>query len=156
MREPIIWAVVMNSESARFLRGLHRDGRTDAAEIELHNGHPRLQDLMSDKPGRSFSSVGHSRSALEYASDPVRDAQRAFLLRVIDRLETARAENDFDQLAVVASRPMLGMFRHEAPPSLARVVICEVAKNLLHLSPQQLSVKVALAIYQRPEGTMVT
>lgn len=156
MREPTIWAVVMNSESARILRGIHRDGRTDAAEIELHDDHHRLQDMMSDKPGRSFSSGGHGRSALEYASDPVRDAQRAFLLRVIDRLETARTDDDFDQLAVFASRPMLGMFRQEVRPSLAQVVICEVAKNLLHLSPQDMRTKVAHTLFDRPDGTKVT
>jgi protein required for attachment to host cells len=151
MRDPITWAVVMNSESARILRGVHRDGHADAPEIELADTHHRLQDMMSDKPGRSFSSVGKGRSAMEYASDPVRDAQRAFVNRVLARLETARTEEGFDQLAVFASRPMLGLFRQEIQPPLAATVICEVAKNYLHLSPQDLRSTVVRSLFERPD-----
>ncbi|MBU9696596.1 host attachment protein [Rhodobacteraceae bacterium HSP-20] len=151
MKETIIWAVALNSETARILRGIHRDGRADAAEIELHDGHHHLRDVMSDKPGRSFASVGSRRSSMEYASDPVRDAQRAFVHRVLERLEAARREEGFEQLAVFASRPMLGLFRQEAQPDIAGTVVREVAKNLLHLSAQDLRQTVARTLFERPD-----
>lgn len=151
MREPIIWAVAINSETARILRGIHRDGHADAAEIELHDGHHHLKDVMSDRPGRSFASVGTRRSSMEYASDPIRDAQCAFMRRVLERLEEAHRDKAFDQLAVFASRPMLGLFRQEAKPDIAGIVVREVAKNLLHLSAQDLRRTVARTLFERPD-----
>jgi protein required for attachment to host cells len=156
MRDPILWAVVMNSESARILRGVHRDGQTDAPEIEMSDSHHRLQDMMSDKPGRSFASVGKGRSAMEYASDPVRDAQRAFVHRVLERLETARTEEGFDQLAVFASRPILGLFRQAVPPTMAALVVREVAKNYLHLSSQDLRTTVVRLLFEQPDSAKMT
>lgn len=156
MQEPVIWAVALNSETARILPGIHRDGRVDAAEIEMHIDHKRLQDLMADRPGRAFESVGARRSAMEYASDPVRDLHRAFLRHVLERLRTARNEEAFDQLAIFASRPMLGMFRQDVPPEIAPLVIREVDKNLLHLSPQALGRHVARTLFERPDSAAST
>lgn len=152
MQDPVIWALALNSETARILPGLHRTGHLDAPEIAMHIDHQRLQDLMADKPGRAFESVGGRRSAMEYASDPVRDLHRAFLHSVLQRLQKARHEAAFDQLAIFASRPMLGMFRQEAPPEIAALVVREVDKNLLHLSPQTLARTVAQTLFELPDG----
>lgn len=151
MPEPVIWALVLNAASARILRGIQRDGHCSEPPIDLQDGHHHLRDLMSDKPGRSFASVGMRRSAMEYASDPVRDAERAFVRQILDQLDAARAKGSFDRLAVFASRPMLGLFRQDAPPELARLVIREVTKNYLHLSPDALNRTVARALFHRPD-----
>lgn len=99
MHKPSLWAVVLNSETARILCGIHKDGHADAAEIKRHNPHQRLQDVMADKPGRSFASVGSRRSGMEYSSDPLRDAQRAFVRKVLQHLDKARTDDGFDELA---------------------------------------------------------
>lgn len=150
MHDPVIWALVMNSENARILRGIHRDGRADEKELGMKHDVQHLRDIMSDKPGRSYASVGSRRSSMEYASDPVRDAQRAFTGRVVEKLHAAHAEGAFDKLAVFASRPMLGYFRDEISPELARVVLCEVDKNYLHLSENDLRHTVAKALFEPP------
>lgn len=152
MQEPVIWAVALNAEAARILPGIHRDGHVDAAEIKMHIDHKRLQDIMADRQGRTFESVGARRSAMEYASDPVRDMHRDFLRNVLERLRAARSEEAFDQLAIFASRPMLGMFRQEVPTEIAPLVIREVAKNLLHLSPQALGLQVARTLFELPDN----
>ena len=153
MHEPIIWAVALNSESVRILPGIHRDGHVDAAEIKMHIDDKRLQELMADRPGRTFESVGARRSAMEYASDPIRDLHRDFLHTVLERLRAARSEEAFDQLAIFASRPMLGMFRKEVSPELALLVTREVAKNLLHLSPHALGLQIARTLFELPDNT---
>jgi len=132
MAKTIIWALVMNSERARILRGLNRDGSVDAAELEMQTDSKRLQDIMSDRPGRSFNSADSRRSAISYASDPVRDAQRRFVDSVAVLLDQHLRDGDFTALAVFASRPILGMLREAMTPALARTVIAEVDKNLLH------------------------
>lgn len=147
MTKTIIWALVMNSEQARVLRGLHRDGSVDAPELDMQTDSKRLQDIMSDRPGRSFSSADSRRSAMDYSSDPVRDAPRRFVDSVAALLDQHLRDGDFTALAIFASRPILGMLREEMSPALARTVISEVDKNLLHETPHDLPHVLAQTVF---------
>lgn len=134
----IIWAIVMSSTRARIVQGIARGAMGDQPEMELHCEHKDLRDIMADKPGRSFASVGHSRSAMEYASDPVKDIKIAFAQQAAALLQQHFAQRDFTRLAIFASPEMLGLLRDCLTPDLQQAVICEVAKNLLHESPHDL------------------
>lgn len=152
MSPPILWVLVLNSDSARILRGLHRDGHCTASTVEMTLDHKRLQDIMSDSPGRSFRSAGPGRSAMSYASDPLRDREMAFVREVVERLEDQRGKGAFDELAIIASRPMLGMVRQEMPPALHRMVKAEIGKNLVHRAGSDLSAVAAALIFAQPQA----
>lgn len=147
---PTIWALMMNSEQARIMRGLHPDRHVNPATIEMHTTHKDLRDIMADKPGRVFSSADGSRSGMEYHSDPVKDAQRHFVQSVVNTLERHRQQGDFDQLAVFASRDALGMLRDCMPPALAKTVIVQEDKNFLHQTVHELEPIMKKAIFPRP------
>jgi protein required for attachment to host cells len=132
----IVWALVMSATQARIIKVIARGAFDDVPELVLHAEHKDLREIMSDKPGRSFSSVGSGRSAIEYASDPVRDAKRAFVDEVVILLHRHFAQNDFTRLAVFAGSEMLGLWRDGLPPDLGHAVIVEVPKNLLHETPR--------------------
>ena len=80
---------------------------------------------------------------MEYASDPIAEDQREFIRQVITLLESHRRAGDYDKLAAFAEHDMLGHLRQLMPRTLADIVIREVPKNLLHLSPQELAEAVA-------------
>ena len=132
MTENSVWAVVMNSEHARILCGITPRPSAGVPEITLSTQHPRLQDIMSDSPGRSFSSADSRRSGMEYASDPVRDAHRRFVRSVADRLDDELRGGKFGKLAVFASKPVLGLLRQEMTPALSHAVVSETDKNLVN------------------------
>lgn len=134
----VVWALVMSSTQARIIRGIARGAVDDVPELTLHAEHRDLREIMSDKPGRSFSSVGSGRSAMEYASDPVRDAKRAFVDEVVTLLHRHFAQHDFTHLAIFAGPELLGLVRDGLPPDLQHSVIVEVSKNLLHETPHDL------------------
>jgi protein required for attachment to host cells len=134
----VVWALVMSSTQARIITGIARGAVEDVPELALHTEHKDLRDIMSDKPGRSFASVGPGRSAMEYASDPVKDAKRAFIDEVATLLHRHFAEHDFTHLAIFAGPEMLGLLRDGLPPDLEHAVIVEMPKNLLHETPQDL------------------
>lgn len=134
----VVWALVMSSTQARIIKGIARGAVDDLAELTLHTEHKDLREIMSDKPGRSFSSVGSARSAMEYASDPVKDAKRAFVDEVATLLHRHFAQHDFTRLAVFAAPEMLGLLRDGLPPDLGHAVIIEMPKNLLHETPHDL------------------
>lgn len=134
------WALVINGARCRVLRGLSAQGEEAPAELVLRSESRNLRDIMSDKPGRSFSSMGGGRrSAMQYASDPVAEDQREFIRQVISLLESHRRAGDFDQLAIFAEHDMLGHLRQMMPQALAELVIREVPKNLLQHSAEDLA-----------------
>jgi protein required for attachment to host cells len=95
---------------------------------------------MSDKPGRSFASYGGGRrSSIAYASDPIAEDQQEFIRQIIALLESHRRAGEIRKLAVFAEHDILGHLRQLMPPTLSDLVIREVPKNLLHLSPHELS-----------------
>lgn len=133
-----VWALVMNSTQARIMQGIAKGQTGDAPDLILQTEHKDLREIMSDKPGRSFSSVGPGRSAMEYASDPVKDAKRAFVDQVVTLLHQHFVKRDFTHLAIFADPEMLGLLRHGLTPDLEHAVIVEMPKNFLHESPQDL------------------
>ncbi|MGO4915510.1 host attachment protein [Pseudogemmobacter sp. W21_MBD1_M6] len=149
MKNEKLWVLVLNSTRARILRNLGRDGSTTEAELVLRSENRHLKDIMSDKPGRSFASVGDRRSAMAYGSDPVFEDERAFAKEVLSVLETHRRAGDFDQLAVFSEPEMLGILRKEYPNLLKEKILGEYRKNLLHESEQDLPRIVAKDLFQR-------
>lgn len=138
------WTLVVNSARCRILRGLSDRGSIAPTELVLRSEVRNLRDIMSDRPGRSFTSNGGSRrSAMEYAGDPMAEDQREFVRQIIAILESHRLAGDFDKLAVFAEHDMLGHLRRMMPQTLADLVIREVPKNLVRLSAQELAEAVA-------------
>ena len=145
------WALVLNGTRCRILRGVSGKGEDVPAELILRSESRNLRDIMSDKPGRSFSSGGRGRrSAMEYSSNPVAEDQREFIRQIIALLESHRRAGDFDKLTIFAEHDILGQLRQMMPQTLADLVIREVAKNLLHLSPQDLAEAVSRRL---PDGS---
>ena len=131
------WALVLDSSHARILKGLEEE--PPPPEIEMHAEAHKLRDIMSDKPGRSFSSTGEGRrSAIEYGSDPLREADKDFLRKVIATLEDHREAGELERLAIFAEPRMLGLLRTLLPAALRRVVVHEMAINLVHVAPHEL------------------
>lgn len=148
------WALVLNGARCRILRGVSGRGEDVPAELVLRSESRHLRDIMSDKPGRSFTSGGGARrSAMEYGSDPVAEDQREFIRQIIALLESHRRAGDFHKLAIFAEHDMLGHLRQMMPQTLADLVIREVPKNLMHLSAQELAEAVSRGL---PDGSGIS
>jgi protein required for attachment to host cells len=129
----------MNATRARILRGLDPVPDPAAAELVMRTEAHRLKDIMADKPGRSFASHGGGRrSAMAYGSDPLEEDERVFARQVLALLESHRLASDFERLAIIAEPGVLGRLRQEMPARLRELVVAEVPKNLLHLTPREL------------------
>lgn len=90
------------------------------------------RDLVSDRPGRSYESVGGARHAIEREDGPRHRESVRFARRIARRLDAARRKDEFEQLIVVAGPPFLGLVREElSRPTRARVVH-EIRKDLVH------------------------
>jgi len=143
-----IWALVMNSAHARIVRSLGwRPGDDDdssvPAELEFQIEPKQMRDIMADRPGRRFASVGSRRSAMEYGSDPLGEETRALIRDVIETLEKGRRKGNFRELAIYAEPQVLGELRKMLPKPLQDAVTQQATANYVNLAPQELAEKLA-------------
>ena len=116
MKSTRTWVLIADGARARILqndgpgKGLH--------EVEgcvFHGDHAATHDIMSDREGRSHSSVGPGRSAIEAHSDPHRELKKRFAHQL---------------LVIVAAPSALGDLRAAISEQVRAKVTGEVAKDL--------------------------
>ena len=88
--------------------------------------------IGTDAPGRTFSSVGSARSAVEQ-TDWHDQAERAFLTQLAQHLEQALASGKTKSLIIVASPRALGMIRPAYSHAVKGAVRIEVDKDLVKM-----------------------
>lgn len=145
------WALVTNGVRARIFRNLDNGDSEEPIEVISKAESTHLRDIMSDKPGRSFSSgAGGRRSAMEPGSDPVYREMQDFAQKTLSALETHRRAGRFNRLAIFAAPKMLGILRREMPPALREVVVLEKGANLIGLPEADLRKLIRKDIGEEP------
>ncbi|QRM56378.1 host attachment protein [Sinorhizobium sp. BG8] len=134
------WILAADGNQARLLKGVNflKNGQK-SPEQEIFRSEPkRAKDIMSDKPGRSYSSHGPGGSAMEYSSDPVRDEQQRFTAEVAGRLEDYAHEGAFDRLIVCAAPQTLGDLRAMLGSKSREKTTAEIDKDFTNLPTDKL------------------
>jgi protein required for attachment to host cells len=131
MKATRTWILIADGARARLLqnsgpgRGLHA-----VAGGVFEGDHAATHDIMSDRTGRTFSSTGPARSAIEAHSDPHRDLKRTFAHRLADALAEGFRKGAYDRLIIVAAPSALGDLRAALSKEVSAKVTAEVAKDL--------------------------
>ena len=134
------WILAADGNQARLLKGVNllKDGQQNP-EQEIFRWEPKkAQDIMADRPGRSHSSVGHGRSAMEYSSDPVREEQQKFTAEIAGRIDDYAAEGAFDRLVVCGAPQTLGDLRSKLSDRARTLTTAEIDRNFSNLPTQKL------------------
>jgi protein required for attachment to host cells len=104
----------------------------EVAHISDPLAHQHDRDFSSDRPGRSYESVGGQRHAIERENDPRQREAVRFAKRISRRLDEARRKGEYDELIVVAGPPFLGLMRKELSRPTRERVVHEIRKDLVH------------------------
>ena len=143
------WILAADGNQARLLKGVNffKDGHQSPEQEIFQLDTKRVQDIMADKPGRSHSSVGHGRSAMEYSSDPVREKQQKFTSDVASKLDMYAQEGAFDRLVLCAAPQTLGHLRSILSPATRAKTMVGICKDYSNLPTDKLisSVRSAMA-----------
>ena len=142
------WILAADGNQARLLKGVNllKDGQQSPEQEVYRSETKKTQDIMADKPGRSHSSVGPGRSAMEYSSDPVREEQLKFTAEVASRIDDYAAEGAFDRLVVCAAPQTLGDLRNKLSDKSRTLTMAEIDKNFSNLPTEKLISSVQAAI----------
>ena len=124
------WVLVADGARARILAN---DGPNTGLVPVLGTArvHPaaKTSEIGSDKPGRSFSSVGDNRAAVE-TTDWHEFEEQKFAKQIAGLLDVAAREGDFDHLVLVAPPKALGELRASLADQTRAKVSGELAKDL--------------------------
>ena len=130
MKPKKTWILMANAGQARIcLNEGHSDGVHEIAGMTFENEHLPAREIMADKPGRAFDSVGGGRHAMEYASDPTEQAEQKFAGHLSAVLDKALAEHRYDQLSIAAGPSMLASLRSALTPATRDRVHAEIDKD---------------------------
>lgn len=125
------WILVADSSRARILTTRTRvQPPTDVETLEHPEGRLKAQELISDRPGRSFDSSGDGRHGME-PPDVHHHHQEVFAKQIAEHLEKGRHQGKFVELALVAPPEFLGVLRQKMNGQLGKLVTHTVQKNLL-------------------------
>jgi protein required for attachment to host cells len=110
----------------------------EVARMSDPSAHLHDRDFSSDRPGRSYESVGGARHSLEGENDPRHRAAVSFAKAIAHKLELDRRNKAYEQLIVVAGAPFRGLMRAELSADTIACVVHEVPKDLVHSPPEAL------------------
>ena len=140
MKKTVTWVLIADGAQARVLentgpgKGLQQVGGLEWSIDPL-----QAQDIVSDRPGRSFASHGTGRSAMEPKTDPVDYRETEFVKSVAATMDRKLQDGAFDRLIIVAAPIALGDIRKAITASVKKTIIAELNKDLTNLPTAQLA-----------------
>ena len=125
------WILIADGARARILENSGPDHRLIAVDgLEFNGDHSATHELVTDRQGRSFSSHGPGRSAIEARSDPHRELKTKFAEHLAEILDRELAQGRFHRLILVAAPATLGDLRHAISPHVHKTIVGELASDL--------------------------
>ena len=127
------WVIVCDGKKALILEnaGDEKFLNLKTKEVQEH-ADPKTSDLGTDEPGRSFSSVGSGRSAVEQ-TDWHRQEEERFLQKLVSQLDHSVRVGEVKSLVIVAPPRALGVLRQAYSHNLRAAVQAEIDKDLVWL-----------------------
>jgi len=133
------WVVVADGARALVLENVGDRLYPDLRTKEVYK-QPDLKtsELGTDQPGRSFSSVGSGRSAMEQ-TDLHDLAERRFLTQLAERLDKAVLAGETKTLILVAPPRALGVLRGAFSKHVREAVREEIEKDYVKMPVDEIA-----------------
>ena len=134
------WIVIADGARARIVKNAGPGRGVEAdSNLVFRSEHRKLQEIMADKPGRAYDSVGKSRHSMDYGTDVVREDERHFLRSLAARLDKEATANAYDRIILIAPPRALGDLRPYLSKPVKNRIHGEIAKDLTQLPNDRLA-----------------
>ena len=127
------WVIVCDGRKALVLENAGDEKFLNLKTREVFD-HPdeKTSDLGTGAPGRSFSSVGHGRSAVEQTDFHTQEEER-FLQKLAAHLDTEVKAGHVKSLVIVAPPRALGVLRPAYTHDVRKALTTEIDKDLVSM-----------------------
>jgi protein required for attachment to host cells len=137
MKPTTTWIVIADGARARVMQNEGPGKGVQAVQGLVFKGdHSPSIEVVADKPGRAFDSVGHGRHAMEPSLDAHDELKVKFVKQIAGALEGQ--VDAYSRLILVAPPQALGLLRKALPAAVAGKVTGELGKDLTHLPNSEL------------------
>lgn len=130
------WIVIADRSRCKIVQ-LTNQEPVIVAELEDPRGRLPLREIDTDAPG-SFRTIDGARRQASPVEREIDHQERVFARRVCDVIDTARVQHRFDHLALICAPGFLGVMRVELPKACQRMIVSEVAKDLVEMEDESL------------------
>ncbi len=133
------WILVCDGARGRIL--VNRGRGTGLSEIERadsESAREPTRELGTDRPGRSFDSVGAGSHAMASPTDWHRFEKTKFAREMAAIINQAALANGFDRLVIAAPPRVLGDLRQALRPQAAKKITGEIGKDLTRIAVHDL------------------
>jgi protein required for attachment to host cells len=125
------WVVVCDGKKALVLENAGDEKFLNLKTKEVFNhADPKTHEIGTDAPGRSFSSVGHGRSAVEQTDWHAQEEER-FLRTLAAHLDAEVKAGRAKSIVIVAPPRALGVLRPAYSHDLRKALQTEIDKDLV-------------------------
>ncbi len=144
MREPVsevaharrLFVVANGSRGKGYVKRLGQTGYDAVLAWDSPDARTKDAELGEDRPGRSISSVGAGRSAMEFDGkddSPKEHAKRDLAHQIAEDVTDALRAGTLDRLVLVAPAPVASAIRGHLPGDLQRALAGEDHHDLTSL-----------------------
>ena len=127
------WVIVCDGKKALILENAGDEKFLNLKTREVYeHADKKTHELGTDAPGRSFSSVGSGRSAMEQTDWHQQEEDR-FLQKLAAHLDAAVNAGQAKSIVLVAPPRALGVLRQAYSHNLRAAVHAEIDKDLVRL-----------------------
>jgi protein required for attachment to host cells len=132
------WVMVGDGEKALFFRNEGDSTHPNLQVVDvLEHENPKSSEQGTDRPGRSSSSVGTARSAMQETNWHKLEKHR-FAKQIADTLYTAAHRGQYSKLVIAAPPMIMGDLRKAMHKEVSDKVVAEVSKDLTNMPPDQI------------------
>jgi protein required for attachment to host cells len=131
--EHAAWVMVGDGEKALFFRneGDEIDPNLEVVNV-LEHDNPSTREQGTDRPGRTHSSMGTARSALQEVNWHKLEKHR-FAKEIADTLYKAAHRGQYSKLIIAAPPMTMGDLRKAFHKEVSTRVVAEVSKDLTNM-----------------------
>jgi protein required for attachment to host cells len=134
MKAKVTWILIADGAHARILEnGGPGKGLNLVKGLRFEQEPLKNQEIVTDRQGRSFSSVGSGRSAYEPEVRPEDYREQQFVERVAEKLDEHHRKGEFDRLIIAADPTSLGNIRGKLSKQVQEAVVAELPKDLTNI-----------------------
>ena len=107
-------------------------------DISHSKGRLQNKDINTDKPGRSFDSMGQGRHSMGSDQDPIDHVAQQYASELAELLNKGRLSNAYEKLVLIAEPKFLGILRAALDKNTALLVVQSINKELLDVKEEDL------------------
>ena len=129
------WILVCDGARGRiFVNRGRGTGLSEIDSAESIDAREPTRELGSDRPGRSFDSVGGGRHAMASPTDWHRFEKTRFAKEMAAIINQAALKDGFDRLVIAAPPRVLGDLRQALRPQATKKISGEIGKDLTRVA----------------------